>query len=166
MKALPKRRIRYYLLELTQALLENLEYFEGNKTDEPYFTSSTKYTIEGACREILQQTEIREYKYDKGSQKYIDVTYFSKSERQKFEQAQNKIIELEKWARDLNDKLQQANRKAAKDRYNLTQLEDLLLGKVFRAIEHFERANPAVSIKASLKDLILKETKDVLKLLQ
>ena len=166
MKAPPKRRIRYYLLELTQALLEHLEYFEGNKTDEPYFTSPAKYTIESACREILQQTEIREYKYDKGSQKYIDVTYFSKSERQKFEQAQNKIIELEKWVSDLRDKLQQANRQAAKDRHNLTQLEKLMLDKVSLAIGRFERANPAVSIEGSLKDLILEETKDVQELLR
>ena len=111
-------------------------------------------------------TEMREYEYDKGSQKYIDVTYFSKSERQKFEQAQNKITELEKRVSDLRDELQQANRQAAKDRYNLSQLEELMLGKVTIAIGRFELENPAVSIKDSLKGLILEETKNVQELLR
>jgi len=119
--------------------LENLEYFEGNKTDEPYFTSSAKYTIESACREILQQTEIPEYKYDEGSRKYIDVTYFSMSEKQKFEQAQNKIKELEKRITDLRNEVTLANRQADKDRYNLTQLEDLMLRKVTTAMQELLR---------------------------
>jgi hypothetical protein len=178
MKAPPKQRIRYYLLELTQALLQHLDYFERNTTCKPNLgevakysiddasAEASKYTIEDACLEILQQTGIRKYELDKSSKKRIDVTHFSKSERQKFEQAQNKIIELEKWVSDLRDEVQQVNRQAAKDRYNLTQLEDLILSKVTSAIERFERANPAVSIKGSLKNLILEETKNVQELLR
>lgn len=158
--------------------MEHLDYFEGNTTCEYDFAEAAKYsiddpsaklskhTIEHACLEILQQTGIRKYELDQSSKKLIDVTYFSKSEKQKFEQAQNKIKELQKCITDLKDKLQQANRQAAKDRYNLTQLEKLMLGKVTVAIGRFEHKNPAVSIKDSLTDLILEETKNVQKLLQ
>lgn len=178
MKTPPKPRIRYHLLELTQALLENLEYFEENTTYEPSFgeagkyfadghlAKASKYTIENACLEILQQTGIRKYELDKSTRKRIDVTYFSRSEKQKFEQAQNKIKELQKWVTNLRDEVEQVNRQAAKDRFNLTQLEDLILSKVTLAIERFERANPAVSIKANLRELILEETKNVQELLQ
>ena len=166
MKAPPKRRIRYYLLELTQAVLEHLEHFEENTTPEPHFAATAKYTIEGACREILQQAGIRKYEYDKGTGKYIDITYFSKSEKEKFKAAQNKIKELEKRITDLRDEHQNTRKELASSKYHLTQLEDVLLRKVFNALDLFERANPAVSIKANLKDLILEETKNVQGLLQ
>jgi len=166
MKTPPKPRIRYHLLELTQALLENLEYFEGNTIYEPHFAASAKSIIENACRNILQEIGIRQYQYDKGTQKYIDITHFNKSERQKFEQAQNKIKKLENLVTDLKDKIQHANNQSAKDKHNLSQLKRLILGKLTLAIERFERANPVVSIKANLRELILEETKDVQELLQ
>lgn len=166
MKAPPKQRIRHYLLKLTQALLQHLEHFEENTTPEPHFAATAKYTIENACREILQQAGIRKYEYDKSTGKYIDITYFSKSEKEKFKTAQNKIRELEKWITDLRDENQNTRKELASSKYRLTHLEDVLLGKVFNAIDLFERANPAVSIKANLKNLILEETKNVQDLLQ
>lgn len=162
----PKRRIRYYLLELTQAVLEHLEYLEENTTPESPFVFPAKYTIENACREILEQAGIRKYEYDKGTGKYIDITYFSKSEKEKFKAAQNKIKELEKRITDLKDEHQNTRKELASSKYRLTHLEDVLLRKVFDSIDLFERANPAVSIKANLKDLILEETKNVQGLLQ
>jgi len=162
----PKRRIRHYLLELTQAVLEHLEYLEENVTGDPHFAATAKYTIENACLEILQQTGIRKYEYDKSSGKRIDITHFSKSEKEKFKTAQDRIRDLEKRLGERHDEHQKTKRELGMSKYRLTQLEDVLLGKVFNALDLFERANPAVSIKANLKDLILKETKNVQDLLQ